>query len=179
MRGKIEALAMSLLVLAGCSGRERIHLSTERAVHPGTGNHSRRDLTLAGAGALGPGVAAQVELVRTPARVKSQRLRHSVPRTRVSPVSFLTIEAPAALGSSALRVRTLEFKGAPAIPSSTGAAPLDPGQTATSIPASTSDSGGPSGPSFEAPRSTRPHGFVGGGHGGTCRGRGGSRRIHV
>src|SRR3954468_11833257 len=136
MRADIEWLAMSLLVLVGCSGRERVHLSAQRAVHPGATEQSSRDLTLAGAAALGPGVAAPVELMRTPLRVKSQRPRHSVSQTRVSPMSSLSIEAPPALGSSAMPVRTLEFKGAPAIPTPTGAAPLDPGQTVTAIPAS-------------------------------------------
>ena len=177
MGGKTEWLTMSLLVLLACSGSEQIHLSAERGVHPGTTDHSRRDLTLAGAAALEPRVTAPVELIRMPLPVRSHRLRHSVPTSRVSPISFLNIEAVPALGSSPMQVRTLEFKGAPVSPSRTGAAPLDPGQTVTSIPAFTGDSGVSSDPSFEAPRGTRP-GRVGGGHGGTCRGRGGSGRIY-
>jgi hypothetical protein len=178
MLGKPRLFTMSLLVLVACSGRERIHVTAERAVHPGTMDHSGRDLTLAGAAAVAHEVTAPVELIHRPLRVTRRFLRHSVPRIRVSPIRSLNIEAPPALVASPMQVRTLEFKGAPALSSRTGAAPLDPGQTVTSIPATTVDSGAPSGPSFEAPKDTRPHGFVGGGHGGTCRGRGGSRRLH-
>ena len=130
-----------------------------------------RDLTLQISRSPQVEIASPVELQRIPAE---PRTNHAFRRTRRSAPVFQPTILPAALKSTATAIPVSQPAAEPVTVVSESANPheLPPGKTITIIPASSGPSTA-SDPADDAPGSrTRMGGAVGGGHGGTCRGRG-------
>jgi hypothetical protein len=130
-----------------------------------------RDLTLQTSPSAAVGIASSLELQRVPAEPRGAPASR---RTRRHAPVFQPTIVPAALKTTTATTPVVQPAAEPVTVVSEPANPneLPPGRTITIIPASRGSSTA-SDPGDDAPEiRTRMGGTVGGGHGGTCRGRG-------
>jgi hypothetical protein len=176
-------LAFAAALLAGCAAESPRPSTDETASRGAEGSgHPDRDLTLQMSATPAVEVASPVELSRPAPEPKPTRRQRLSPRPAPAPAPDPLPEASPAAQSAmpvpAVAVAEVLAEPAPVEDVAVGAGrELAPGRTVTIVPASSGPSSAPEEPSWAPSRSGR--GMIGGGHGDTCRPRGGGRGIGI